>query len=55
MATVAINGGANAALLAAQIIAISDKELSEKLKAKRLSDTAKVLEKDKAVAEKYNV
>ena len=55
VATVAINGGVNAALLAAQIIAVGDKELSDKLKAKRLNDTAKVLEKDKAVAEKYNV
>lgn len=55
VATVAINGGVNAALLAAEIIAVGDKELSNKLKAKRLSDTAKVLEKDKAVAEKYNV
>jgi 5-(carboxyamino)imidazole ribonucleotide mutase len=54
VATVAINGGANAGLLAIQIIALSDKELSDKLKAKREADTKKVLEKDQAVGEKYN-
>ena len=51
VATVAINGGANAALLAAQIIAVEDKELASKLDAKRASDAAAVLEKDKAVME----
>ena len=54
VATVAINGGANAALLATQILALSDAELANKLQAKRDKDTATVLEKDKAVAEKYN-
>lgn len=54
VATVAINGGANAGLLATEIIALSDKELSDKLKAKRNADKQKVLEKDKAVGEKYN-
>lgn len=52
VATVAINGGANAALLAAQILAVSDAELAAKLDAKRASDAAKVLEKDAAVMEK---
>lgn len=47
VATVAINGGTNAALLSAQILAVSDKDLAEKLDAKRASDAAKVLEKDK--------
>ena len=51
VATVAINGAANAALLAAQIIAVEDKELAQKLDAKRASDAAAVLEKDKAVME----
>ncbi len=51
VATVAINGGANAALLAAQIIAVEDKELASKLDAKRASDAAAVLQKDKAVME----
>ena len=46
VATVAIDGGANAALLAAQIIATSDSDLYAKLKAKRLADAQKVLKKD---------
>lgn len=46
VATVAINGGANAALLAAQIIAVEDKELCDKLNAKRANDAKVVLEKD---------
>lgn len=46
VATVAINGGANAALLAAQIIAVEDTELAKKLDAKRASDAAAVLSKD---------
>ena len=54
VATVAINGGANAALLAAQILAVSDAELAAKLDAKRASDAAKVLEKDAAVAAQFN-
>ena len=52
VATVAINGGANAALLAAQIIALGEPELAKKLNAKRAEDTAKVLEKDASVMEK---
>ena len=52
VATVAINGGANAALLCAQILAVEDEELAQKLDAKRKSDAQKVLEKDLAVAEK---
>lgn len=52
VATVAINGGANAALLAAQIIAVEDKNLAEKLDAKRVSDAAAVLEKDREVIAK---
>ncbi|MBR5783181.1 MAG: 5-(carboxyamino)imidazole ribonucleotide mutase [Clostridia bacterium] len=49
VATVAIGGGANAALLAAQIIAVEDKELANKLNAKRAADAAKVLTKDAAL------
>jgi 5-(carboxyamino)imidazole ribonucleotide mutase len=52
VATVAIGGGANAALLAAQIIAVEDSELAAKLDAKRASDAAAVLEKDAAVESK---
>ena len=54
VATVAINGGANAALLAAQIIAVEDKALAEKLDAKRKSDAAAVLEKDAKIASEFN-
>ena len=49
VATVALNGGANAALLAAQILAVEDADLAEKLDAKRQEDKAAVLEKDKKV------
>ena len=52
VATVAINGGGNAALLAAQIIAVEDKDLQAKLDAKRISDAQKVLEKDADIASK---
>ena len=50
VATVAINGGANAALLAAQIIAVEDAALAAKLDAKRAADAAKVLQKDATIA-----
>ena len=53
VATVAINGATNAALLAIEILAISDEGLSKKLKEKRIQDSNKVLEKNKAVSEKY--
>lgn len=46
VATVAVNGGANAALLAAEILAVGDAELAGRLDAKRRADAAKVLEKD---------
>ena len=52
VATVAINGGANAALLALQILAVSEPELAAKLDAKRRNDAAAVLAKDAAVMEK---
>ena len=54
VATVAINGGANAALLAAQIIAVEDAALAAKLDAKRASDAEGVLAKDAGVMEKLN-
>lgn len=53
VATVAINGGANAALLCAQILAVEDKALAEKLDAKRASDAKKVLEKDLSVSSQF--
>ena len=50
VATVGVNNGANAALLAAQILAVEDEALSQRLSAKRAADTAKVLEKDAGIA-----
>ena len=55
VATVAINGGVNAALLSIKILAVEDKDLADKLDAKKKADALKVLEKDKAVSAKYNV
>ena len=54
VATVAINGGANAALLAAQILAVEDAGLAKKLDEKRKSDSDAVLEKDKKVMDLLN-
>ena len=54
VATVAINGGVNAALLCAQILAVSDAELAARLDAKRAADSAKVLEKDAALQTELN-
>ncbi len=51
VATVAIGGAANAALLAAEILAVGDAALAAKLDARRAADAAKVLEKDRALAE----
>ncbi|MBR0200387.1 MAG: 5-(carboxyamino)imidazole ribonucleotide mutase [Oscillospiraceae bacterium] len=50
VATVGVNNGANAALLAAQILAVEDTALADRLSAKRAADTAKVLEKDAGIA-----
>ena len=49
VATVAIDGAVNAALLCIQILAVTDKELADKLDNKRKADAQKVLEKDKAL------
>ncbi len=54
VATVAINGGANAALLAAQIIAVEDSELAQKLDAMRQAAAETVLKKDADVMSKLN-
>ena len=54
VATVAIDGAANAALLAIQILAVSDASLAEKLDAARVAGREKVLAKDAAVCAKYN-
>ena len=54
VATVAINGAGNAALLAIQILALSDEGLAEALEAKKAKDAAAVLAKDKAIAKEFN-
>ncbi len=54
VATVAIDGSVNAALLSIQMLAIEDATLAEKLQAKRDADTKKVLEKNAAIEAKFN-
>ena len=54
VATVAIDGAENAALLAIQILSVEDKVLADKLFAARQEGMKKVLEKNKAIEEKYN-
>lgn len=54
VAAVAVNGGGNAALLAAQILALGDEELTGRLEQKRRDDAAAVLEKDAAVRAELN-
>ena len=54
VATVAVNGGVNAALLAAQIIGVTDAEVAAKLDAKRVSDAETVLKKDAALQAELN-
>ena len=54
VATVAIDGAANAALIAIQILAVSDDELAEKLTAARAAATEKVLAANKKIEEKFN-
>lgn len=51
VATVAINGAVNAALLCAQILGVSEPSIAEKLDAKRAADAAKVLAKDRELAQ----
>ena len=54
VATVAIDGSVNAALLSIQMLAIEDADLAVKLQAKRDADTKKVLEKNAAIEAKFN-
>ncbi len=49
VATVAIDGADNAAILAAQMLALSDESLMAKLKEMRVKMTNEVLEKDAAI------
>ena len=50
VATVALNGGVNAALLAIEILAVEDGELAKKLADKRRTDAENVLKKDAALS-----
>ena len=54
VATVAIDGASNAALLSAQILAVEDGELAGKLEARRAADAEKVLAKNAALEREYN-
>ncbi len=54
VATVAVGGGANAALLAAEMLAIEDKTLAQKLLEKRKDDAEAVLQKDAKLGEAFN-
>ena len=54
VATVAIDGAANAAILAAEILALGDSELAERLRNKREADKATVLEKNKEIEKQFN-
>ena len=54
VATVAIDGAVNAALLSIQMLAIEDQTLAEKLQAKRDADAKKVLEKNAAIEAQFN-
>ncbi len=55
VATVAIDGAANAALLAAEILAVSDEGLRAKLVAARKSAAEKVLAKNAEISAKYGL
>ena len=54
VATVAIDGAANAAILAAQILALEDEALAEKIAAKRQADAEAVLKKNAEIEAEYN-
>ncbi len=54
VATVAIDGAANAALLAIEILSVSDDSLAEKLSRAREAAAKKVLEKDAEIAARCN-
>ena len=53
VATVAIDGGKNAAYLALQMLALNNKELSEKLKLDRIEMEKKALEANEEIKSKY--
>ena len=53
VATVAIDGAVNAALLAAQILAVTDDEIAAALLKLRQDSAAKVIEKDKMIQSQF--
>ena len=53
VASVAVNGAKNAAYLAAEILAVQDSVLAEKLENTRKQAEERVLKKDKEISEKY--
>lgn len=53
VATVAIDGGINAALLSAQILAVGDEELKKRLKARKEAEAKKVIEKNKDIEKRF--
>ena len=53
VATVAIDGAENAAILAGQMIALTDEGLAQRIDAMRRANTEKVLEKDKKIREMF--
>jgi 5-(carboxyamino)imidazole ribonucleotide mutase len=55
VATVAVNGAVNSALLAIEMLAITDKNLAKALDEKRQNDKNAVLEKNQAVEDKFNI
>ena len=54
VATVAIDGAVNAALLCIEMLSISDDTLAEKLYNKRVADSKKVLDKNSAIEKQFN-
>ncbi len=53
VATVAVDGSANAALLAAQILALSDQGLGDKLAQRRLDNEQTVLDTNKKISRSF--
>ncbi len=54
VATVGLGAGVNAALLAAQILAVSDEDLAKRLQEHRTKMTADVMDKDKKLQEQLS-
>ena len=54
VATVAIDGATNAALLSCEILALSDEALAKKLEDKRAADAEAVLKKNAEIEAEYN-